>query len=303
VERVIQEKFLGIMGRQQSDQLVKDQQYIIRLYKYLHKLQLNLSNIMRNKQPQEALVEAAFRLDQTYTGSDSIEELLTAVKYYMVWLKTNELTPQTRQVIDFLDNMIADIENEKVVQSNEKSVFISYNHKDAATAQLLKIKLEEKGIKVIMDTTAMKAGTSIEEFISESIRTAQATVSVVSNNSLLSGWVAMETVNMMNFEMLFKGKKLIPCCLSNDFTNDNFVNNAITAFEKRLTEIAALIQEHDKNYIDSRDLNDEKSRINFLKYNLDGIVGKLKKTLYINIEGDNLDNNLPKILEAIETEK
>ena len=104
---------------------------------------------------------------------------------------------------------------------------------------------------------------------------------------------------MLNFETLFKDKRLIPCCLTDDFTKDNFVNNATKQFEERLTEIAALIQEHDENHIDSRDLNDEKSRIIFLKYNLDGIVGKLKKTLYINIEGDNLSNNFPKILEAI----
>ncbi len=300
VETVIQKKFLGVLARQQSDQPVTDQQVIIKIYTYLHKLLLNLSNIMRNKQPQEMLVQAAFELDELYSGSDSIEKIIEGVKYYMVWLKTLALTPQTAQVIDFLDKIIAGMEDKKAVKIDETVVFISYNHKDETTAQLLKSKLEENKIKVILDTASMKAGTSIEEFIGESIRASEATISIVSVNSLLSGWVAMETVNMLNFEKLFKDKKLIPCCLDEDFFKDDFVTDASKKFEARLKEISELIQQHDEVQIDSRDFNDEKSRINFLKYNLDGIVGKLKKTLYINIDGNKLEENFPKILDAVE---
>lgn len=300
VETTIQKKFLDRLSNQQIGPTITDQQAIIRIYTYLHKLFLNLSNIKRNKQPQEMLVQAAFRLDETYASSESLETMMESTKYFMLWLQTQSLTPQTNQVIIYLDKRMDDLEIKSKDENKEKMVFISYNHKDASIVQILKNKLEENNIKVILDTTSMKPGSDIETFIGESIKVSQATISVVSDNSLLSGWVAMETVNMLNFEKLFKDKTFVPCCLTENFTKDNFVTDAIQYFDERLKVIAGFIQDHDKDNIDSRDLNDEKSRLIFLKNNLDGIVGKLKKTLYIKIEGKNLEESFPKILQAIE---
>ena len=299
IETVVQKKFLTVLANQQIGQPATDQQVLIRIYTYLHKVLVNLSNIMRNRQPQEMLVQAVFRLDETYSGSDSPEEIIEGVKYYMAWLKTLNLTPETKQVISYLDKLIIDLENKKTDENEEKTVFISYNHKDEAAVQLLKNKLEVSKIKVILDTSTMKAGTDIEEFIGESIRAAQATISVVSNNSLLSGWVAIETVNVLNFGKLFKDKKYIACCLDEDFTKDNFIPDATQKIDERLKEIARLIAERNVNNQDSRDLNDEKSRLSFLRSNLDGIISKLKATLYVNIEGGLLEKNIQKIVTSV----
>lgn len=299
VETIIQKKFLSVLANQQLEQPIMDQQVLIRIYTYLHKVQVNLSNIMRNKQPQEMLVQAAFKLDETYAGSESPEEIIEGVQYYMAWLKTLNLTPETKQVIAYLDKLITDMEHKSTADSEEKIVFISYNHKDEVPVQLLKNKLETSKIKVILDTTTMKAGTDIEEFIGESIRTAQATISVISNNSLLSGWVAIETVNVLNLGKLFKDKKYIACCLDEDFTKDNFIPDATKKMDERLKEIAGLIDERNNNNQDSRDLNDEKSRIIFLRGNLDGIISKLGHAPYLNIAGDFLEKNIQQIISSI----
>jgi len=52
VEVAIQKKFLAVLNKLQNGLLIADEQAIIRIYTYLHKLFLNLSNIKRNKQPQ-----------------------------------------------------------------------------------------------------------------------------------------------------------------------------------------------------------------------------------------------------------
>jgi hypothetical protein len=145
----------------------------------------------------------------------------------------------------------------------------------------------------------MKAGTEIKDFITKSIQNSKATISIVSNNSLLSGWVGIETVNALNFKDYFRGKEFIACSLDEDFTKDGYVKEASAKFKKRLDEIAAVIDERN-NENDSRDLNDEKTRLILLDKSLDGIIGSLKSMLRINIAGDNLEKNLQQILDAIE---
>ena len=299
VETVIQKKFLNVLSNQQAGISLTDQQEIIKMYTYLHKLFLNLSNIKRNKQPQECLVEAAFRLDEKYAGTESLEELLTGINYYRLWLKTLALTPATLQVIKYLDDMIVEVENKKIAEGTEKVVFISYNHKDETTAQAIKKKLEAENIKVIIDSVSMKAGTGIGEFIGESLRAANATISIVSNNSLLSGWVAMETVNMLNFNVLYKDKKFVPCVLDEQFLQPDYLEKATIDFDKKLATYEQQIQQRNKDDQDTRDINIKKSRIRFLRENLDGILAELDKGLYVNIEGDNLEKNWRKIVESI----
>ena len=76
-----------------------------------------------------------------------------------------------------------------------KNVFISYNHNDADAARALKEKLQAQGINVVIDIEKIAAGQDIKEFIERSITDTDATISVISKKSLLSSWVAMETIN------------------------------------------------------------------------------------------------------------
>ena len=72
--------------------------------------------------------------------------------------------------------------------------FISYCHDDAAAVSQLRDVLRGNGIEVIVDSEAMSPGERISDFIDRSIRDCDVVVSVVSDRSLLSAWVASETV-------------------------------------------------------------------------------------------------------------
>jgi len=73
-------------------------------------------------------------------------------------------------------------------------IFVSYNHKDQRIALKISDKLAEEGFEVIIDADDMKTGQDIEQFILQSIRESNATISLISTNSLMSAWVTLETI-------------------------------------------------------------------------------------------------------------
>jgi hypothetical protein len=79
-------------------------------------------------------------------------------------------------------------------RSRQLTVFISYNHSDGKIADKLKATLERNGIVVRIDKAVMEADASIQEFIESSIRNTDVTLSIISNRSLLSAWVALESI-------------------------------------------------------------------------------------------------------------
>ena len=84
----------------------------------------------------------------------------------------------------------------------KKTVFISYSTKDKEIAAKVKAALEEQGIEVTIDRESMRPGGNIREFIDESIRKTEVTLSIVSENSLASDWVAFESVESFAVEKI-----------------------------------------------------------------------------------------------------
>src|SRR5262245_1842070 len=125
-----------------------------------------------------------------------------------------------------------------------KKVFISYNHEDGHVAERLKSALEEKGILVTIDNVTMRAGASIHEFIESSIRDVDVTLSIISNRSLLSAWVALESVTAFYSEKFRSGGKFIACYLDDDFFKDDYHLNATERIDARINEIEQLFQKH-----------------------------------------------------------
>ena len=84
----------------------------------------------------------------------------------------------------------------------KKTVFISYSTKDKEIAAKVKAALEERGIEVTIDRESMRAGGNIRDFIDNSIRNTEVTLSIVSENSLASDWVAFESVESFAAEKI-----------------------------------------------------------------------------------------------------
>jgi hypothetical protein len=179
-------------------------------------------------------------------------------------------------------------------------VFISYNHKDQPIALKMRDRLVENGFDVIIDVEKMKAGQDIAEFILQSIRESGVTLSLVSANSLLSAWVAMETVYSTIDEKL-RSRYFIPCFVSSDFFDRNFTAKAMEKVEQELAEITDIMKAAlDKGW-GVEDLQSERTRYNKLKTHLPEIVQKFRNTLSIDLTPDNFEGGMKKIIVDLQS--
>jgi len=292
-EKVILKKLFELISRDRfitSSDDSKD-----RVCRYLHKKILNLSEVYRNSQNQDKIVEMAFKLDETSYGSENFDEQAEGVAYFLGWLEKNPIVGRKEEIKNYLDK------NKKSVDEflKEITVFISYNHANGAIADQLVKKFVEEKIKVILDSQAMLPGTRIDEFINNSIKTSDATVSIISRESLQSPWVGVETVKTLRFKEFFPDKKFIPCNIDTDCFEDDFVNDTVKKIKERIDVIDQKAQEQKSQGIDSRNFDDERNRLFFLSSNLTTIVNQLKAGLCTDITPANFDNNIPKIIKAI----
>jgi len=181
---------------------------------------------------------------------------------------------------------------------NKPKVFISYNHKDQGMALKVKSFFDKNAVPVLIDKDEMNAGEDIKDFIERCIRDSQVTLSLVSTNSLLSGWVGMESVLTLTGEGI-ADKKFIACALENDFFDLSFMRKAVTQINENIKKIDEEIQWRIENGVGIEDVQSEKSRNNDLKSKLPSIIATLKDRLTVDISGDNFEYGLKKILDTI----
>lgn len=183
--------------------------------------------------------------------------------------------------------------------AGEPGVFISYNHADEVIANKLREMLENENIPVTIDSKDMLAGEAIKSFIERSVLNNRTTLSVVSKKSLLSGWVGMETINTFFLKKFSKNKQFISCYLDADFFDRGFTASAVESFDQQLKDVNQQIDKHNALGIDTRDLNDFKTRLLSLRNNLDEIIQQLRNTLCVDIRNEKLTENFPLILKSI----
>lgn len=180
----------------------------------------------------------------------------------------------------------------------QRTVFLSYNHKDKAVAGQVKSYLEGHGIKVTIDSEAMAAGEDIADFINKCIRESDVTLSLVSTNSLLSAWVGMETMNTLVGEKI-AGKKFISVVVEGAFYDRKFVDTAFTTIEARMAELKELIMARLEKDRGIEDLQSERTRNKNLLNDLPEIVANLRARLNVDISGENFDAGMGKVAKDI----
>ena len=178
-------------------------------------------------------------------------------------------------------------------------VFISYNHADSEVADKLKAALEAHHIYVHIDKAVMEAGADIQSFIESSIRETDVTLSLVSNNSLLSAWVAMESINTFYNERLQDGRKFIACYLDDDFFQLDYRLRATRRINAKIDEIEKLMSEYAVERIDSTDLNSQKTRLYAMRNNLGAILDRLRSSLCLDIREARFEESVTKIVKAL----
>ena len=179
-----------------------------------------------------------------------------------------------------------------------KKIFISYNHKDQACALKIKDRLVATGWGVLIDVERMQSGENIEQFIMDCIQESDVTLSLISTNSLLSAWVAVETMATDLAEKM-KSHRFIPCYIDADFFDRNFVSKSLTTIETHLKEIMKLMVAALEKEWGIEDLQNERTRYLKLKTSLPEIVGKLRSLLCINLASEQFEPGIQKILSDL----
>ncbi|HEX2829918.1 MAG TPA: TIR domain-containing protein [Burkholderiales bacterium] len=163
------------------------------------------------------------------------------------------------------------------------SVFISYSTRDTAVAIELSEALRRHGVDVRIDREAVRPGADLRDFIRESVRSTAATVCIVSEASLLSGWVAQETVLALAALELAAPRPFIACYLDDSFLDPGFRLKATLQIDARLGEIETLFPQYAANRLDTNDLNAEKSRLFELRNQLGAILERLRACLCLDL--------------------
>lgn len=174
------------------------------------------------------------------------------------------------------------------------NIFISYSHQDSNYAQLLRELLQEKHITVTIDSSNMIPGTRITEFITNSINNTDATISIVSRNSLLSTWVAMESIKGFR-----SSKKLIPCYIDESFLQRNFTGVAGQKISEEIKDIQNAIAAAHKNGMGIIHLENELERYQTLLIDLPEILAEFKKIRCVDIAKLPKNRDISQILRAL----
>jgi len=181
-----------------------------------------------------------------------------------------------------------------------KNVFISYSHKDKEIVDKIKLYLDNSNIKVTIDSKSMEPGERIEKFIENSIRKNDVILSIVSENSLLSAWVAIETLDTISAEKLSQ-KKLIPCCIDSNLIDFNFkvTQNLINQIKEEIKQIKDAMHDRLNDDVGTEDLQSSLTRYSILKTNIASIITRIKDYKYINLTETEFDNGMISVIEYL----
>lgn len=186
-----------------------------------------------------------------------------------------------------------------VTELPPKGVFLSYSTADRPAALKLKNGLERFGVAVKIDSETVELGQQFCDFIRDSIRTTGATVVVVSENSLLSDWVALEvSVSLMDRD-LWNKRAFVACYLDEGFLDDGFQLRATQTISEKIDKLEALARAHAEQKIDTNALDAKKRRLYKLKSVLGELLGHLRETLCLDIREQGFDTNLQRLVEKL----
>ena len=177
-------------------------------------------------------------------------------------------------------------------------VFISYSWDDKLVVNEVKSYLEVNGCIVTIDDQNLEAGESISGFIQDSIKNNHFILSIVSQNSLSSGWVGRESTASFFAEWL-ADKQFIPARLDKSFNDPRFFVTTLRSIESKITELDEMINETQQMRADTGPLDMDRRKLLDLKAKLPDILTRLKSINTVPIDGDNFQNGMEKIMQKI----
>ena len=184
-----------------------------------------------------------------------------------------------------------------VTDSRKTSAFISYNHRDSLAMQAVRNYLERNGVDVMVDQQDMRAGEEIESFINRAFDNNRFVLSIVSENSLRSGWVSVE----LNTAVVLNNRtsKWIPLSLDKSVFDHDFYLRATAEIEKEYEKRSAEMIDALQKKISIIHMQEEMARLEKLKANLGNTLAELRRVLIVDISGTFFDLGMGKVLETM----
>lgn len=184
-------------------------------------------------------------------------------------------------------------------KKEKPKVFISYNHADWEMMQLVRQFLEKKKIEVIVDVQHMAPGEDIQTFIDKSLRDVKFILSIISEDSLRSGWVNIEFGSAQVLKKL-TDKVWIPVRIDDACFDNKFFFEANEAFDKKINEQNEFVRKALDSNLDIAPFTAELKRLRDAKNDFGNTIATLKASLVIDISTPpNFEHGLTKVAKQM----
>jgi len=209
-----------------------------------------------------------------------------------------KIKPENKE-IEAVKPKSSDVSSKKEAESpkDQRRVFISYSHLDSFAMKAVKEYLAKKKIKATIDLNDLSAGDSIQGFIDEAFKNNDFVISIVSQNSLRSGWVSKEMVVAKYLNKT--NSNWIPISIDDAWTNNKFFFEVNAEIDKKIAEARKHIADAITGNLDISPFIDEEKRLQELKSNLGTTISDLKKVLVIDISGQLFEIGMKKVADKI----
>ncbi|MFN0036173.1 MAG: TIR domain-containing protein [Saprospiraceae bacterium] len=182
-------------------------------------------------------------------------------------------------------------------EQNRPKVFLSYSHKDAFAMRSVKSFLEDHGVHVHIDLNDISAGSEIQGFIDKALRENDFVVSIISQNSLESGWVSKE---LTVAQFLNKtNQNWIPIAIDGAWKDDKFFFSVNDSIDKKITGVRKQMRKALDSDLDISPFTEELKRFQDLKASIGSTIATLKTLLVVDISGELFEVGMGKVVKKI----
>ncbi len=186
------------------------------------------------------------------------------------------------------------------VTNSSAAIFVSYNHADADLARSVRQALGAAGMATVMDEIDMQPGADIAGFARDSVASTRATVCLISRASLLSAWVAQETLLALAAPQNGSRRRFVALALDADFLAPELHAGLSSDIEARLAHLQGLRMQRDAAGRDSADLDPSIARLHALRNGLGGVLQHLRGSLCLDFRPPARAASLARLVRSLQ---
>ncbi len=181
-----------------------------------------------------------------------------------------------------------------------QKVFISYNHNDREYADRIYAFLKNGGLDPVIDVVNMKVGEKIKDFILNQIRENNTVLSLVSKNSLRSGWVGLES-DLALYSQLLTNQKFIPVSIDNAVFDDDFFFEVMDEIENKIADLDKKIEKAKDRKFGYKQFQTQRDRLEEQHQNLPKIIEHFQGVLNQDIGEGRFESGMQKVVDTIKS--